>query len=171
MKRILGWLLPCAAVATLLSCAKSKQETESPATSLAARERGQQVTEHIIPMSKAIEYSRRFIYLRDTVLPAQLNNPGFMEGNMEIPFCETFCRESIDALLAVEGTESVRIYFGVDESGKMRLVLLPVDDEGNNIITTLTGESSRGYQGKGQDEEDGEAVENGHRPPPPMGSL
>lgn len=154
-----------------MSCAKSKQEPASAATGLSAREQGQKVSEHIIPMSKAIEYSRRFIYLRDTVLPGQLNNPGFLNQNMEIPFCETFCRESIDALLAVEGTQSVRIYFGVDENGKMRLVLLPVDDEGNNIITNLTGESSRGYQGKGQDEEDGDAVENGHRPPPPMGSL
>lgn len=171
MKRVLGWLLPCAAVATLLSCAKSKQEPASAAAGLSAREPGQKVSEHIIPMSKAIEYSRRFIYLRDTVLPGQLNNPGFLNQSMEMPFCETFCRESIDALLSVEGTKSVRIYFGVDENGKMRLVLLPVDDEGNNIITNLTGESSRGYQGKGQDEEDGDAVENGHRPPPPMGSL
>lgn len=171
MKRMQSVLLLGVAVATLLSCNKSRQESQP--TETGARQNSDRVSQHIIPMSKAVEYSRRFIYVRDTVLPAQLKNPAFLQQNFDMPFCETFNREAIDALLAAEGTASVRIYLGVDEQGRMRFVLLPVDDEGNNIITTLTGESARKDLGRGQniDDSTNHAIENGYRPPPPVGAL
>lgn len=164
-------LLLGVAVATLLSCNKSRQESQP--TETAGRQSSARVTQHIIPMSKAIEYSRRFIYLRDTVFPEQLREPSFLQQHFDMPFCETFNREAIDALLAVDGTASVRVYLGVDEQGRVRFVLLPVDDEGNNIITNLTGESARQELGRGHDIDDStnHAIENGYRPPPPIGSL
>lgn len=171
MKRMQSVLLLGVAVATLLSCNKSRQESQP--TETAGRQNTQRVSQHIIPMSKAVEYSRRFIYLRDTVFPGQLREPSFLQQHFDMPFCETFNREAIDALLAAEGTASVRIYLGVDEQGRVRFVLLPVDSEGNNIITTLTGESARQEMGRGQniDDSTNHAIENGYRPPPPIGSL
>ena len=96
-----------------------------------------------------------------------MTNAGALSKQFNMPLCETFNREAIDALMAVNGTQALRIYMGVDAQGQVRLVLLPVDDEGNNIITTLSGEGARAGKARGADEEDdGEAVENGHRPPP-----
>lgn len=169
MKRIKLLLLLPAAALFVLSCQKSKQDqgqVQAGSPGLAGREGGEQLSEHIIPLSLAQQYSQRFLNLRDSVLPLLLSNGQFLEQQFNMPLCETFCRESIDALLAVDGASSVRIYLGVDDAGKMRLVLMPVDSEGNNIITTLSGGASKGLQGRGTDEEEGDAVENGHRPPP-----
>lgn len=185
MKRM-QWvlLLAIVAVAIVLSCNKSRQETTLTAETMTARRNSTELMQHVIPISQAEEYSRRFMYVRDTVLPAVLTDPSFLSENFDIPFCETFNREAIDALLAVEGTSSVRIYMGVDENGKVRFILLPVDAEGNNIIANLTGESSRKQLGRGQDDgdgdgegdgdgdiDDGHAIENGYRPPPPRKPL
>ena len=169
MKRMkLLLVLPVAAL-LWYACQKSKQEppVENDTVTMAGRTGSQELEEHIIPLSLAKEYSQRFLRIRDTVLPSLMTNAGALSEQFNMPLCETFNREAIDALMAVNGTQALRIYLGVDAQGQVRLVLLPVDDEGNNIITTLSGEGARAGKARGADEEDdGDAVENGHRPPP-----
>lgn len=52
------------------------------------------------------------------------------------PLAETFNRDAIAALLNQKGVTDVRIYLGQDNKGLIRLVLVGVDDKGNDITGT-----------------------------------
>lgn len=127
----------------------------------------------IIPVRQGSEYSAKFINLRDSVLPKLIRDNSFLDQQFNLPISETFNRDAIIALLNADGADGVRIYFGVDKKGLVRLVLMPVDKEGNDIVTKLT----RTLSDKAAARIDkitfsaGQSVENGQRSPPPYSAL
>lgn len=129
--------------------------------------------QQIIPVRQGSQYSLNFVNLRDSVLPKLIRDSLFLEQRFNLPIAETFNRDAIIALLNADGADGVRVYFGNDDKGLVRLVLMPVDKEGNDIITKLTG--TIGDKAASQVSkivvEDGESVENGQRPPPPSSAL
>jgi len=119
----------------------------------------------IIPISQAKQY--RTSYDAGLVqLAEQLKNPAFLKDSFNLPQAEMFNRDAIGALLNVEGADGVRIYLGRDNAGQIRLVLLPVDKNGKDIITRLIPGTTKTTDStvKAADDE-GEAIENGQRCP------
>jgi hypothetical protein len=55
-----------------------------------------------------------------------------------LPDCETFDRDAFDTLLKQDGCTSVRIYFGMDEKNMVRLVIVGVDANDNDIVPQQT---------------------------------
>ena len=129
--------------------------------------------QQIIPLKQGSQYSLNFVNLRDSVLPKLIRDSSFLEQRFNLPIAETFNRDAIIALLNADGADGVRIYFGNDDKGLVRLVLMPVDKEGNDIVTKLTGTvgDKAASQVSKVAGKDGESVENGQRPPPPSSGL
>ena len=129
--------------------------------------------QQIIPVRQGSQYSVKFVNLRDSVLPKQIRDSSFLDQQFNLPIAETFNRDAIIALLNADGADGVRVYFGNDDKGLVRLVLMPVDKEGNDIITKLTGTLSdkAAAQAAKVAVAEGESVENGQRPPPPASAL
>jgi hypothetical protein len=130
--------------------------------------------EQIIPVRQGSEYSLNFVKLRDSVLPRVISDSLFLGQRFNLPIAETFNRDAIIALLNADGAQGVRVYFGNDDKGLVRLVLMPVDKDGKDIVTQLTGQPAGGKlgaQAKLSTTMEGESVENGQRPPPPYSGL
>lgn len=121
----------------------------------------------VIGIDTAIQYQQRFVQTRGA-----LRDTAFLSRNFNIPNAESFSRDAIILLLNQQGADGIRVYYGKDNTGKVRLVLLPIDSAGRNIknklISTQTalqvpGVSSAQAQ---QFAEDGEAIEKGQTCPP-----
>jgi hypothetical protein len=124
--------------------------------------------QHIIRMGMADTMRANFVSGRDTLGILLANDTtGFLE-RFQLANAEMFNRDAIIALLDAEGAEGIRIYMGRD-SGKIKLVLLPVDKRGNDIRTNLLNGKSLTQKAAAQldeFEDDGEqAVEVGQRCP------
>ncbi|MFP2905372.1 hypothetical protein ACLESD_10010 [Pyxidicoccus sp. 3LFB2] len=123
---------------------------------------------HFIPMDMAAGYTRHFRQTRDAL---HGQHPG-MRARLALEQSESFNRDAIAALLNVKDSggnpaAGVRIYQGLDAAGQTRLVLVPYDSRGNDIITKL---SSPGAAAVSADTAvsggSAEAVEDGVRCPP-----
>lgn len=128
----------------------------------------QKAKEHIITMRMADSMRASFTAGRDTLRTLLANDSSRFYSRFDLPTAEMFNRDAIIALLDADGAEGIRIYMGRD-SGKVKLVLLPVDRKGNDIRTNLLGDKSLTQKAAAQleDDPDGEeqAVEVGQRCP------
>lgn len=128
--------------------------------------------EQVIPVRQGIAYQDSFVSARNQ-LARLLTDSTFLSRKFNLPNAETFNRDAIGLLLNAEGpgglAAGIRVYLGTDEKGLMRVVLVPVDKDGKDIIGPLLGNqtalnipgiSSAFAQG------DGEVVENGQVCPP-----
>lgn len=89
--------------------------------------------EQLIPIDQANEYQKKFIASHEE-LAKLITDSSFLKKQFNLPDGETFNRDMIGHLLNQDGTDGIRIYYGEDEKGQIRLVLLPVDKEGKAII-------------------------------------
>lgn len=129
--------------------------------------------QQIIPVKQGSQYSLNFVNVRDSVLPKLIRDSLFLDQRFNLPIAETFNRDAIIALLNADGADGIRVYFGNDDKGLVRLVLMPVDKDGNDILAKLTqtiGDKAAAQVSK-VDVKDAESVENGQRPPPPTSAL
>lgn len=128
--------------------------------------------EQVIPVKQGIAYQDSFVSARNQ-LARLLTDSTFLSRKFNLPNAETFNRDAIGLLLNAEGpgglAAGIRVYLGTDEKGVMRIVLVPVDKDGKDIIGPLLGNktalnipgiSSAFAQG------DGQVVENGQVCPP-----
>jgi len=129
--------------------------------------------QQVIPVKQGSEYSVRFVDLRDKELPRVMVDSSFLSKRFSMPIAETFNRDAIISLLNADGADGVRVYFGTDEKGLVKLVLLPVDKNGADIVTKLIPTLSDKASARGATDfpQDGQCVENGQRPPPPASAL
>lgn len=116
---------------------------------------------HFIPAEVGAGYTRHFRETRDA-LHAQ--HPG-MKARLALEQSESFNRDAIAALLNAKDASGnpaagVRIYQGLDAEGRTRLVLVPYDARGNDIITRLSSSGDTAVSGSS------EVVEDGIRCPP-----
>ena len=89
-----------------------------------------------ISINRGIEMTALFREEKEGILANAYQNSGIL------PICETFERSEVDALLAKEDCESLRIYLGMDENLAVRLLLVAVNEESEDILSeTLTEES------------------------------
>ncbi len=123
--------------------------------------------EHVIPIEEARSLRQGFLAGRKEL---QSKLPGnYLDSAFNIPDGETFNRHAIAAILNAKGATGLRIYLGKDQKGQVRMVLLPVDSSGTDILTTLVSRDKAinvpGIQpAKAVTQE--QAMESGQRCPP-----
>ncbi len=121
---------------------------------------------HFIPMEVAAGYTRHFRETRDAL---HGQHPG-MKARLALEHSESFNRDAIAALLNARDSSGnpaagVRIYQGLDSAGQTRLVLVPYDVRGKDILTTLSSPDTAAVASDGT-RSIAEAVEDGVRCPP-----
>ncbi|TWV94707.1 hypothetical protein [Chitinophaga pinensis] len=123
--------------------------------------------EHVIPIEEARSLRQGYLAGRKE-LQAKLGG-NYLDSAFNIPEGETFNRHAIAAILNAKGADGLRIYFGKDQKGQVRLVLLPVDAEGKDILTTLVArEKAANVPGVSSAKAGSmdQAMESGQRCPP-----
>lgn len=121
---------------------------------------------HIIPVKEAKAWTKSFEQGRSD-LAKRIGDSTYLLDTFNLPNAETFNRHAIALLLNQEGADGVRVYLGRDPKGQIRMILLPVDKNGRNIIRKLIGNNTVSIPGisSAYAQEDGEAIENGQRCP------
>ena len=127
------------------------------------------IKRHILPIADAIEYTKNFRTARDTFY----NQRPSIKNELNFPQAEAFNRDAIAVLLnqkdsAGNGAAGVRIYYGLDRSGSVRMVLVPYDSKGNDIINQLVGDKSvkiPGIASAYAEGSNGQTIEAGQRCP------
>ena len=115
---------------------------------------------HFISLSRGIEMTALYRSQREAILATQY------QGMQILPICETFNRDDIDILLEKEGCAALRVYFGMDESYKVKVLIVAVNQDAEDILPSPQSLNSL------ENEED--IVEEGHRCPdscPPESPL
>jgi hypothetical protein len=113
---------------------------------------------HFIPLERAKAMTARFRVKKKEIL-----NPNI--GNKEVlPISETFDRVAFDKVLAQKGCAGMRIYLGLDDALQLRLILVGVNEKGEDMIAVQTTNSIiRTEEGEPTL---GEIIEDGIRCPP-----
>ena len=128
------------------------------------------VRNHIISVGLARQYTRNF---RLSIYSFNRICTGFKDS-MKFGHAEEFPSDVFLALLAEhndkQGTaKGIRVYFGRSPDGEIRLVLVPVDSLGNDMIGHIVDLKSKPAAGTVHTEaltiDDGQAVEQGQRCP------
>jgi hypothetical protein len=84
---------------------------------------------HVISLERALQLTENYARNKDSILS------GAYGSNKDIlPDYETFNLKSIDSLICQEETIGFRMYLGLDENKKIRLVLAGVDASGEDIL-------------------------------------
>ena len=104
-----------------------------------------------ISLDTAVEMTTRFRSEKEAILA-----PAY-QGRDILCNSETFNRAAIDRLLALDGCEGLRIYYGMDESLQVHAILAGVT-EGNEDILPSAGASLQ--------DDTGDISEEGQRCPP-----
>ena len=127
------------------------------------------VRSHILPIKEAVALTANFRTVRDSFynrLPA-------LKAAFNLGKAEGFNRDAIAVLLNqqdVSGKASagIRIYYGLDPKGELRLVLVPYDINGNDIINELIGNKTvvlPGISAANAAGTSGQTIQNGQRCP------
>jgi hypothetical protein len=106
------------------------------------------VKAHVIPIEQAIRWTAHF---RATVDSLQRKCPQFKDS-LWLPRAEAFNSDLLSLLLSQKDSTGVqaagiRIYYGLDEKGVCRMVLVPYDKNNNDIINHLTAAGSEPVPG------------------------
>ncbi|MBB6500623.1 hypothetical protein [Pedobacter cryoconitis] len=115
---------------------------------------------HIISIRDAARLTANFRQEK-TVLSRQLRDSTFLDKNFNLPLAEKFNRDALAALLDQKGAKGMRIYLGEDKKGQIRLVLVAVNDKGNDI----TGSDGKLVRLTSNEANDAIALESGQRCP------
>lgn len=126
----------------------------------------------VISIDTAKQYQANFINTREAS-GRLVGDTSFFRQNFNLPNAESFTRDAIILLLNQKGADGIRIYYGKDKAGVVRLVLLPVDKDGKDIQNVLIDRgqtqaiSIPGIQSaQAAPPSQAQAVENGQTCPP-----
>lgn len=126
----------------------------------------------VISIDTAKQYQANFISTRE-ILGKLIGDTSFLQQNFNFPNAESFTRDAIILLLNQTGADGIRVYYGKDNAGVARLVLLPIDKNGKDIQTVLIERgqtqaiSIPGIQSaQAAPPSEAQAVENGQTCPP-----
>jgi hypothetical protein len=96
------------------------------------------VKPHVIPIAQAIRWTGRFRARLDSL---RKNCKDFSDS-LQLPRAEAFNSDLIGLLLSQKDSTGavaagIRIYYGLDEKGVCRMVVVPYDKNNNDIINRL----------------------------------
>jgi len=84
---------------------------------------------HVISLERALELTDNYARNKDSILSGRYGSSKDI-----LPDYETFNLKSIDSLVCQEETIGFRMYLGLDENKKIRLVLAGVDANGEDVL-------------------------------------
>ena len=132
------------------------------------------VRTHVLNIQKAVKMTGDFRSTRDTL---QTKCPGFKE-HLGFGNAEAFNSDAIRILLQQKDSTGslatgIRIYYGLEKiTGKVSMILVPIDKHGNDIINVLligdkpgTGASQAKTQSLTLDNQSGQTIEQGQQCP------
>lgn len=93
--------------------------------------------EHFITLEQAKALTKKYRDEKEIILIPSLRNLGIL------PICESFNREEIEILLAKSGAEGIRIYMGMDEEQKVRIVLVATNSSEEDMLPDPSVSDSR----------------------------
>ena len=138
-KSVFGYLKPSFAVAlliagSLISCKEVKHEvvTQSCADTKAdttGYTKELNNINHSISLERALQLTDNYARSKDIILSGKYGDQKEL-----LPDYETFNLQSIDSLMCQDETVGFRIYLGLDENNKIRLVLAGVDANGIDLL-------------------------------------
>jgi hypothetical protein len=88
------------------------------------------MSNHLIPLSQAIQMTTLFRQQRDMIL-----KPVYAGKNM-LPIAETFDRSAIESLLNLPDCRSIRIYHSMDQNLQLHAIIVGVDSADKDILPT-----------------------------------
>jgi len=91
---------------------------------------------HLIPVTDAATLISNFGSQKESMLVNNLQNSG------TLPVCETFDRAAFDIILGNTDCTGVRIYLGMDENSKVRLIVAGVNSNDEDIMIPATHPSN-----------------------------
>jgi hypothetical protein len=116
---------------------------------------------HRISLEKAIKMTTLYRQQKDMVLKHDYF------GRDILPLSETFDRKAFDALLAQPGCTAVRVYFSMDDTLKLHLIAVGVNDNNQDILPGVDTATIIGNEeGSGENDDEGIIIEEGVRCPP-----
>jgi hypothetical protein len=97
------------------------------------------VKTHVIPIAEARRWTARFRSMNDSI---QKKCPQFKDS-LWLPRAEAFNSDLMALLLSQKDSTGgpaagIRVYYGLDEKGICRMILVPYDKNNNDIINHLT---------------------------------
>ena len=90
-------------------------------------------TKHSISLERLKELTTHYAKNKNKILKDEFHD------NAILPTCETFERAAFDQLLAQEGCVGIRIYYGMDEESNVKLVVVGVDENDQDIRQSASG--------------------------------
>lgn len=81
-----------------------------------------------ISLQKAIDMTTLYRKENEEILQDQYRNKDILVRS------ETFEKKQIEVLLAKEGCEKLRVYYGMDESLKIHAILVPVNSNNEDML-------------------------------------
>jgi hypothetical protein len=130
---------------------------------------------HILKIDDALKYTAKYRSFMDST-GKQLDRR--TAGGLDFGKAEAFNRDAIAVLLNQKDSlgnpaAGIRIYYGVNEGGQVRMILVPYDSKGNEIIHQLIAEKAAKIPGVSDAKaywDSGQAIENGQRCPAVCGT-
>jgi hypothetical protein len=127
------------------------------------------VKPHIMSIEEADKQTANF---RAAIDSLDLHVPHFKDS-MQFGHAEAFPKDVFRELLRQRNDSQgpaygIRIYYGRDEAGKIRQILVPYDSNGNDIINHIMDMGNRpasGVRAEALKVSDGQVLENGQRCP------
>jgi hypothetical protein len=96
---------------------------------------------NFISLNKAITMTTIYRNEKENILA-----PAF-RGQDILPVCETFDRDSFEALLAETDCKYIRVYLGMNEDFKVRVIAVGADSKNVDILPTGDGVALTGGSG------------------------
>lgn len=90
---------------------------------------------HLISLKEAKELTKNYRGKREKMLKDDVPN-----RKKALPFCETFDKEVFRAFMDDEKCKSLRMYFGMDKEDLVKLVIVGVDENGNDILQSQSAD-------------------------------
>lgn len=84
-----------------------------------------------ISLQKGVSMTTLYRLQKEAILLPEFREQGIL------PICETFSKTNIEALLAKNGCEQLRIYYGMDSELKVHAILVAVNANDEDILPTL----------------------------------
>jgi len=127
------------------------------------------VRQHILPIGQAVEYTASF---RASIDSFSKSTPHFADS-MKFGHAESFPKDVFYELLRQTNDKQgpaagIRIYYGRDNAGLIRLILVPYDSSGNDIINhiiDLNGKPVPGAHVEALSVSGGQTIQDGQRCP------
>lgn len=91
---------------------------------------------HFISVTQAMDLTTQYRSDKEAILANS-----FQSQNI-LPLSETFNRNAFDTLLAKEGCEGIRIYYGMDENLKVHAVIVAVNEDNEDILPDQDSEAT-----------------------------